>query len=498
MTSLILREEDRKKRVYILFFFSGFILILLKGCIAQSDPSKVSRNTPLLQSKFLKVETSQALLLNQNQTKKQASENEKKTYFRSFEKNNKSLKTKSLLELKELALRIPTHQDLYYLAWHSHKEEWTLSHTLRIGPIPDYAPIYQIRYHHQLHSLEPQIPKKLQELFPHLTIEETYDPHIQEEDADFEDSMLTWMRDYQPSFVRSKTGKLSSLSYLSHNVNRTQYKLHSLKIDQRKVISLLHENGNLIVVGPWIFISKRILDENAQAYSDEHLIRNHFLPRGPKEIISRLAKEFQVSKNRIIVLPSLPHEATGHVDIYLMGLNDHQVVIPKIQDEQKIKALNSREFKIIDEVQAFLDQRAIQISQLGLDVIRLPMIPPLRLPALDEPEGNFDVIFLTPSNGLLINQRQSKHVLLPQFSLESLRLNSQWTDVNHTYKILWQQVFESLGWTVNFIDSTHLSRYLGLIHCVTSVVPDLPTQKEWLELKKQSLKIKAHSNSRSE
>jgi len=114
-----------------------------------------------------------------------------------------------------------------------------------------------------------------------------------------------------------------------------------------------------------------------------------------------LSEALHVPLDHVIMLPNMPHEATGHVDLYLMALNDHQVTIPKIVIPIEHFSEHPLERQIAQDVKRFLDERAQLIARLGLEVIRLPQLPPLWLPALDEPEGNYDDVFYTPTNGLL-------------------------------------------------------------------------------------------------
>ena len=136
------------------------------------------------------------------------------------------------------------------------------------------------------------------------------------------------------------------------------------------------------------------------------------------------------------------------------------------------------------DVLTFLDERARQLARLGLEVIRLPMLPPLSLPALDEPDGVFDVVFYSPTNGLLINTGRDAHVMLPHLNPE-LILRPKLKALSARYESVWGRVFSKLGWRPTLIETTTLGRYLGLIHCVTAATPKLPLRSEWLTLKQR-------------
>lgn len=373
---------------------------------------------------------------------------------------------------------IPGHTALTQLAARAQGARWSDLHTLRMGPIPDYAPIRAVYFHQQLSGLAPESALALEVFLSGLYEIDDYDPGELDGDVVIEDTMLLWMRDYHPIYVRDPTGALRAIHYLAHNPNRARYLLRGApRVDELDQLPLIHENGNLIVAGQWVFVSERLLEDNQDGENEDHLIEGGYLPRGRSELIAMLSDKLHVPKNRVVMLPNMPHEATGHVDLYLMAINDHQVIIPKIVIPLDHFTEQPIERQIAEDVKQFLDDRAQQIAQLGLEVIRLPQLPPLRLPALDEPEGNYDVVFYTPTNGLLVNKGKEQIVLLPHFEAEGLRPDL--AEMTLAYERFWQETFTTLGWPAYMIESTHLGRYLGLIHCVTATTPLLPLREEW-------------------
>lgn len=425
-------------------------------------------------------------------------------------------------EKLSLAKEIPSLEHISLLGQRARQERWSDQHTLRHGPIPDYAPLSKVYAHQQLAGLAPEASMALVDHLKDMLETEDYDPGEQLEGEEFtEDTMLLWMRDYHPIYVRKRSGELAAIHYLAHNPNRARYAIKQdseqgltaevftadtpkeskvmntffkqrakRKFDITEHIPLLHENGNLIIVGPWVFLSERILEDNSQLESDEHLITGGYLPRGKSGVIKMISEALEVPTSRVIILPNLPHEATGHVDLYLMAINDHQVLIPKIVLPMELLSANPVERGIAEDVQEFLDDRAEQLAKLGLDVIRLPQLPPLYLPALDEPEGNFDVVFYSPTNGLLIKTSEEQRILLPHF--EATLVRPEFQELSKAYEDFWHEAFILLGWHPIHVETTTLGRYLGLIHCVTAATPKLPLLEEWL-----ALKAKVNPNSTS-
>jgi len=87
--------------------------------------------------------------------------------------------------------------------------------------------------------------------------------------------------------------------------------------------------------------------------------------------------------------------------------------------------------------------------------------------------------FYSPTNGLLINHDGDQRVLLPHVELMSLR--PELKALNDSYETYWSKAFQLLGWRPSMIEATTLGRYLGLIHCVTAALPNLPLKLEWLK-----------------
>lgn len=513
---LLRRSLRRSLRVPLSVF--GWVLITLSGC---SDAQKVQHRDGLTSAR--RSTESAELSTHQRELHARARLSGHRVKHQSDEFDVRLLKRFTPSELVSISGDLPSGVTLRRLAARAHAERWGRAHTLRLGPIPDYAPLTRVYAHQQLRSLAPESHHLLTRRFVSLGLRslleiEDYDPGEADLDGSLiEDTMLIWVRDYHPIYARLKSGELVAAQYLAHNPNRARYAIKQdlsaipsepelIKLsatadretrralariiapqrlfDRQVDLPLIHENGNLIVAGPWIFMSERIIDDNRGLESDLHLIDGGYLPRGPNGIKHELSARLGIPRSRVVILPPLPHEATNHVDLYLMALNDHQVIIPQIE-HAAINALNDdQEMLAALDVLAFLDERARQLARLGLEVIRLPMLPPLSLPALDEPDGVFDVVFYSPTNGLLINTGRDAHVMLPHLNPE-LILRPKLKALNTRYESIWVEVFSKLGWRPTLIETTTLGRYLGLIHCVTAATPKLPLRSEWLTLKRR-------------
>jgi len=372
--------------------------------------------------------------------------------------------------------QIPGDERLAALGARAARLAWGEEQALRVGPVPDYAPVRAVYSHAQLARLAPEAADALGVLLPHLHRVEDYDPGEQEPgEAFLEDTTLVWMRDYHPAYVRAPTGDLEAVHFLSHNPNRARFTPRRLAADAARGAPLVHENGNLLVAGRWVFVGARLLDDNRDEAPAPHLRAAGYAPRGRAEALALFARALHVEEERVVVLPSMPHEATGHVDLYLMALNDEQVVVPKIALPLEALLADAAELRVARDVRDFLDARAQQLSALGLNVIRLPQLPPLRLQALDAPDGRRDVVLYSPTNGLLVSAGGERLALLPRFDPAGLR--PELAGLSGAYESYWREALRALGWRPHMVNATHLGRYLGLLRCVTATAPDLPTRE---------------------
>ncbi len=352
----------------------------------------------------------------------------------------------------------------------------------RPGPIPDYEPVAHIYTHMRVDMLSEALPELLTELVGDVHTVEDYDPPPPPDEVDeTTDRSLVWLRDYQPIYVRRANGRLKLLRYLSENPNRAVYmpldaeraaiELHTGQAPDIETLPLLHENGNLVAMGRFIFVTERLLEQNAEPHEEPHLLQAGYEPRDPDAVLALLAEAFERPVADIVVLPRLPGELTGHVDLFLMALDEKTVVVPQIRAEAlALGGTVAGEAEMAVAVQRFLDEVADRLDQLELDVVRLPMVAPLYLPAEYEDAGDdWDYVYYSPANSLLVRTGLDARVLVPEVDLgdQSLALSF----VERAYEGEWSAVLAAHGWTAVPVEATRLGRYLGLLRCVSATEP---------------------------
>jgi hypothetical protein len=363
------------------------------------------------------------------------------------------------------------------------------------GPVADFAEADFIATHFELEEVTHELPKALSAILGPRHVVERYAPHeVAETPAGVGgevDTTLLWMRDYQPLFVRRADGSLKVLRYLSPNPNRTRYE--PLGLDPPPVgagrrlfypepgqpnrgrwlftetLPLVHENGNLVSTGRYVFVTQRIFEDNGRPPEAPHLAQFGYKARTPMEVLDTLARALERPTSDIIVLPTMPGEATGHVDLFLMALGPKAVLVPEVRDEAIDLLTDEEEKALALDVRNFLDEQSAYLTRLGLTVRRLPMLPPLLMPSVDQDADQRDAVLYSPANGLLVRLPGRAVALLPTFDAPDRP--DAYRELNRRYQQTWAAFFRDRGWTPRLVDATLLGRYLGLFRCVTAMVP---------------------------
>ncbi len=340
-----------------------------------------------------------------------------------------------------------------------------------MGPTPDYALLRLVIAHAQIDPLVPELISTLEEIAGKKFFLETFDPGITiDGEFDPEDSVLRWMRDYQPIFVKTETG-LCGWRAISPEPNRSKFcELFDLKIGAAsKILPILHENGNLQVAGEKVFLSERVLTDNLRKTARPDLLSHGYRPRKREEVIQILASAFEKEPSQIVILPRMPGELTGHVDLYLLPLEKDRILIPAIEPRALNLVATKIERRLGMAVMQFLNAQASFIEQIGFTVIRVPMFPPMIVPEVEQEEG-IDAIFYSPANSILLKMSENEaHVIVPTF--DPLGYGSEVEMLVKKYEENWVSTFAAHGYQAHILDATDLGRYLGLFRCVTAIVP---------------------------
>lgn len=352
-----------------------------------------------------------------------------------------------------------------------------LSSPLRAAPVPDYGPTGTIWTHEQLRLMAPRFVQQLHEALGPRHLIEGYDPgqaatQHQAADPDASDSTLLWLRDYQLLYHRDGEGRLRALRPLSLNPNRSRYLPTAGHELPTTWLPLVHEQGNLVVAGPWVLVGERLITDNDGRHSGEPDLRQlGYRSRSRDEVRATLANALGASVDRVQVFPGLPAEGTGHIDLMILPLSDQRVLVPRIE-EQAVQRLRSFTGQVIaHEARHMLDHTAQRLGHLGLEVVRAPMLPPVLLRAVDAEPGtrNSDTIYFSPANALLTHSGGRRIAWIAH--MHDQIFEGRYADLNRRYRTQIKAIFKAEGYEARFIEATRLARHLGLFRCVTAAAP---------------------------
>ena len=166
----------------------------------------------------------------------------------------------------------------------------------------------------------------------------------------------------------------------------------------------------------------------------------------------KLAEALEIDPTRVQVLPRMPGEASGHLDVYLLALPRDRVVIPEIPEAALAAIGYAHEVAVGRLVQTFLDERAEALAAQGLLVDRLPMMPPIHLKAArDRPEG-WAGVAVSPTNTPLLHIGDKKIAFIPAYP--SAGFGEAYRAQAEANMATWSAYFEQLGYSTQLVDAT--------------------------------------------
>ncbi len=326
----------------------------------------------------------------------------------------------------------------------------------------------------------------------------------------FSNNNVIWARDRFPLRIIKADGKIKLLAYASllnlpnqlffdggstyipvhppkdSGPNALPYSLPSGGYEWLEVeaLPLFLEGGNIQINDGVIFVGEKVFQQNSKSLEEwmaliqkhlggsssklrRDLIEKGYRPRSETEVRLEFSAKTGVSPDKIIKMPWLPGEKTGHVDVYLGRLNEKTLVIPQIQDSE-INALSmNHEREFAQKTKDWLDKQSAEVSRtvlkLGIRVIRIPMLPPRNLvPSSISPLG-WDAQFPSTVNFIVDGSR----ILVPDFPnfADSLQKN-----LSHQLREQIKITLEAEGFEVVFINSEELLSHNGLLHCISGEI----------------------------
>ena len=235
-----------------------------------------------------------------------------------------------------------------------------------------------------------------------------------------------WIRDYAP--LQSEQGYIKFIYHPDYNndFNYKYFDMVFMKLFNQFIkysvntnfVDLKLDGGNFVHNGQGTaIITEKIYCQN---------------PHKTKEEINKLIQD-KTSIKKLVIIPILPEDITGHIDGILQWIDSHRILINDYQNK------DYHLLSFFEKLNCYLEQELPEIEK-----VKIPYLPSDKkyLGWFNE-EGNY-INFLRTQN----------RVYAPIYNRPE----------DEAAKEVYTQVF---GENVSFIESKAISKYGGVLHCMT-------------------------------
>ncbi len=298
-------------------------------------------------------------------------------------------------------------------------------------------------------------------------------------------TQTVWARDWAPlfSFSTQNTTDIGLLDFkyyperqvddavgpelnLFLNQTASMLGLQSLfpkKNYQNLPVNVELEGGNVMCTRQNCFVSQEVLRRvEAQGITPD-----------PEQITQELEKHLQ---QKFTIVPRLPYESTGHIDIWAKFLSAKVLIIGEIS-EISLERVPEEQREAYTEVREFLNEQATGFNQAGqesteslayqlkkldpeIEIQRIPMPTPGIYKGIET--------FRTYTNSVLINNT----AIVPKYGRGG-RSRSGDRDLLSNQESAVEKLYQDAGYQVIWIQADNLIRDGGAWHCVSMQIPSL-------------------------
>lgn len=263
-----------------------------------------------------------------------------------------------------------------------------------------------------------------------------------------------WARDWSPFFASTanKAPKILDFNYyVKRRVDDSVPRALAEKSQiPRLSLPLYLEGGNFMNTSSGhCFTSDKVTARNAQKSIPQDEIFSE----------AEIKEFFKVygGCEKLEILPRLPHEPTGHIDMWAKLLNDNTVLIGQM-DEESVNLANQfgpEALQVNKDISKFLNENAEKFKTHGFSVVRVPM------PTV------YNGVFRSYTNSILLN----KTAVVPRY--QKMQNILEYIDA-HRIEAWENQVksaYENAGYEVKSALSDALIYEGGAVHCTAMQVP---------------------------
>lgn len=314
-----------------------------------------------------------------------------------------------------------------------------------------------------------------------------------------------WIRDRYPLQTRDSDGRLVMIPYLNAREGRgnpgsvseyvpvappegaprdakayrIQGKIHWMR---SRNLPLVLEGGNFLSIGGSAILGNRVLQENGLTSWEwsrrlggtaeanriaGNLSASGYFRRNEAEVIAVLERTFETGSGRVLILPWMPGERTGHVDMYLTALGPSTLAVAEIPARMIQETAGGEERIYLERLNGWLNERATQLTQhfaangASVKVVRIPMLPPRNLTRSGMSEYGWDGDFLASANLVI----QNGHAWVPHFPTVLSRYSSE---AQAEFNSVTDALFSEHGLALERRDAEALIPHHGYFHCLTA------------------------------
>ncbi len=250
-----------------------------------------------------------------------------------------------------------------------------------------------------------------------------------------------WSRDYGPIMARGTDGSPRMFNFKYARGDRElddQFNTALLESIKTKAptlpVGMKFEGGNFMTDGETCIYSDVVLQHGYNLKDVDGIFRNY------------------MGCKKIITMPAVAHEGTGHVDMVMKFVRKNEVVLAQLfrnpNPTPEEHALNL-------DVKKSLDRIHTSLVKAGIKVTRIPM-PAVRI-------IDYTPVFFSYTNSLISNG----HIIMPVYGKD--------IDGDKAKQAI--DIYKSFNYTVQTLDSKEIIVLGGAVHCSTMQIPAY--QKAW-------------------
>ncbi len=295
------------------------------------------------------------------------------------------------------------------------------------------------------------------------------------------ETQSVWARDWAPLFSYSSSGGYGLVDY-QYYADRpiddaVPAKLASFlrgsglsrgQTLQNLPIDVEIEGGNVMCTATNCFVSREVLKRLEE--------------RGETPNAAAIKAELEKYFSQTFwIVPRLPFESTGHIDIWAKFLNDKTVIIGEISEES-LAAVPDDQKETYRQVRLFLEEQATGMTADGqpasdsLAAVLKRVHPEITIQRLPMPTpGIYRGVetFRTYTNSVLYNGI----AIVPQYLRGNRAVPSE-RELTTLHEREVEKIYKQAGYQVVWIRADNLIRDGGAWHCVVMQIPRLDAQRQ--------------------